>query len=120
MLAALTTLLAQVDVREAGTGATTCEGKNEAFCPGFVIDNVDDYVSPVLEHLVLFALGRLLGEALADRLLEFVLDAGDARLEFGQARFQLRLAGFDRDHDGPPARILSGLTPHVQPEPRKA
>ena len=65
MLAALTTLLAQVDVREAGTGATTCEGKNEAFCPGFVIDNIDDYVSPVLEHLVLVFASVLIGFVLA-------------------------------------------------------
>jgi osmoprotectant transport system permease protein len=61
VLATLTTVLAQVQIREPGTGATTCEGKNEAFCPSFVIDNIDDYVSPVLEHLVLVLASVLAG-----------------------------------------------------------
>jgi osmoprotectant transport system permease protein len=65
VLATLTTVLAQVQVREPGTGATTCEGKNEAFCPSFVIDNIDDYVSPVLEHLVLVFASVLIGFVLA-------------------------------------------------------
>ena len=68
MLATLTTLLGQVQIREAGTGATTCEGKNEAFCPSFVIDNIDDYVSPVAEHLVL-----VLASVLAGFLVAMVL-----------------------------------------------
>ena len=37
-------------VREAGQGATTCEGKNEGVLPDYVIDNIDDYVSPTVEH----------------------------------------------------------------------
>jgi osmoprotectant transport system permease protein len=53
MLAAAATLLADVQIRAPGTGPTTCEGKNDAFCPGFVADNIDDYVSPLLEHIVL-------------------------------------------------------------------
>ena len=68
MLATLTTLLGQVQIREAGTGATTCEGKNEAFCPSFVLDNIDDYVSPVAEHLVL-----VLASVLAGFLVAMVL-----------------------------------------------
>lgn len=68
MLATLTTLLGQVQIREPGTGATTCEGKNEAFCPSFVIDNIDDYVSPVAEHLVL-----VLASVLAGFLVAMVL-----------------------------------------------
>ena len=68
MLATLTTLLAQVQIREAGSGATTCQGKNEAFCPSYVIDNIDDYVSPVLEHLVL-----VLASVLAGFLVAMVL-----------------------------------------------
>jgi osmoprotectant transport system permease protein len=61
MFVALAQLLAQVDIREAGQGATTCEGKNEAFCPGYVIDNADDYVSPVLEHVELVVISVLIG-----------------------------------------------------------
>ena len=57
----LPTLLAQFQVREGGQGATTCQGKNEAFCPNFVLDNIDDYVSPTLEHVVLVLASVLLG-----------------------------------------------------------
>jgi osmoprotectant transport system permease protein len=65
MPAAAATLLADVDVREPGTGATTCEGKNEAFCPGFVADNIDDYVTPLVEHVVLVLGSVLAGFAVA-------------------------------------------------------
>jgi len=58
-------LLAQVQIREAGSGATTCEGKNDAFCPGFVIDNINDYVSPFLEHIVLVLASVLAGFVVA-------------------------------------------------------
>ena len=63
--APLISLLAQVQVREAGTGPTTCQGKNEAFCPGYVLDNIDDYVSPTLEHVYLVVASVLLGFAVA-------------------------------------------------------
>lgn len=66
--ATFTSLLAQVDVREAGSGATTCEGKNEGFCPSFVLDNIDDYVSPFLEHIVL-----VLGSVLAGFVVAMIL-----------------------------------------------
>jgi osmoprotectant transport system permease protein len=62
MLPAAAQLLAQViDIRDPGEGPTTCEGKNEAFCPGFVLDNIDDYVSPVVEHLILVAVSVAIG-----------------------------------------------------------
>ena len=41
MFTALINLLGQLEIRDAGSGATTCEGKNEAFCPSYVIDNTD-------------------------------------------------------------------------------
>jgi osmoprotectant transport system permease protein len=65
MLGFVLPLLAQVQIREAGSGATTCEGKNDAFCPGFVIDNIDDYVSPFLEHIVLVLASVLAGFVVA-------------------------------------------------------
>jgi len=65
MLAAAATLLAQVEIRAPGTGPTTCQGKNEAFCPGFVIDNIGDYVSPFLEHVLLVLGSVLAGFAVA-------------------------------------------------------
>lgn len=65
MLATITPLLAQVEIRAPGTGPTTCEGKNLAFCPGYVIDNINDYVSPLLEHILLVAGSVLIGFLLA-------------------------------------------------------
>jgi osmoprotectant transport system permease protein len=63
--AALTPLLAQVQIRAPGTGPTTCEGKNDAFCPGYFFDNIDDYVKPTLEHVELVLLSVLAGFVVA-------------------------------------------------------
>jgi osmoprotectant transport system permease protein len=65
MLASFVPILAQVQVREAGTGPTTCEGKNDAFCPGFFFDNIDDYVSPTLQHLEIVLVSVAIGFVLA-------------------------------------------------------
>jgi osmoprotectant transport system permease protein len=61
----LTSLLAQVQVRAPGTGPTTCQGKNLWFCPGYVLDNIDDYVRPTLEHVELVVVSVLLGFLIA-------------------------------------------------------
>ncbi|MFN8150637.1 MAG: ABC transporter permease [Solirubrobacterales bacterium] len=61
----LVPLVAQFEVREAGQGATTCEGKNETFCPNYFFDNINDYVKPTLEHVELVLLGVVLGFAVA-------------------------------------------------------
>ncbi len=58
-------LLAQVEVREAGQGATTCQGRNQGFCTQYVLDNLDDYTRPTLEHLELVVLSVLLGFVVA-------------------------------------------------------
>jgi osmoprotectant transport system permease protein len=68
MLAAAATLLADVEIRAPGTGPTTCEGKNEAFCPGCVADNIGDYISPLLEHIVL-----VVGSVLAGFVIAMIL-----------------------------------------------
>ena len=65
MLADLAPILAQVDVREAGQGATTCVGKNEGFCLDYVVDNLSDYVDPTLEHAFMVIVSVLAGLALA-------------------------------------------------------
>ncbi len=57
--------LAQIVPREAGEGATTCQGKNEGFCLDFVLDNIGDYMAPTLEHLVLVAISVIAGLVLA-------------------------------------------------------
>ena len=65
MLATLGSLLAQFEIREPGTGPTTCEGKNEVFCPGYFLDNIDDYLSPLFEHILLVVGSVLIGFLLA-------------------------------------------------------
>lgn len=64
MLDALVTL-AQVDVRDAGSGATTCVGKNETFCWDYAIDNIGDYVTPTLEHIFLVVASVIAGFVVA-------------------------------------------------------
>jgi len=61
----LAPLLAQIEVREQGSGATTCQGRNEGFCWDFAIDNIGDYVPPTVEHLILVASSVALGLVLA-------------------------------------------------------
>jgi osmoprotectant transport system permease protein len=74
MLATLTGLLpvaqaADDFVREPGQGAESCVGQNDTVCIGWLVDNVDRYVTPTLEHLVLVvipvAAGFLIAMALA-------------------------------------------------------
>lgn len=65
LAAQISTLLAQVDVREAGQGATTCQGKNDTVCFNFIFDNVDDYTQPTVDHLELVILGVVLGFVVA-------------------------------------------------------
>ena len=40
-------------VREAGEGGTSCVAKNDTVCISWAIENIDRYVTPTLEHLVL-------------------------------------------------------------------
>jgi osmoprotectant transport system permease protein len=71
MLAPLATVLVPLAqagegfVREAGSGATTCEGKNDTFCFGYAVDHIGDYVNPTLEHLFLVAASVLVGLVVA-------------------------------------------------------
>lgn len=57
--------LAQVDVREEGSGATTCVGRNEGFCWDYAIDNIGDYVTPTLEHVFLVVASVVAGFLIA-------------------------------------------------------
>ena len=46
-------------VREPGEASTECVAENDTVCIGWAIDNIDRYVTPTLEHLVLVVvLGR--------------------------------------------------------------
>jgi osmoprotectant transport system permease protein len=42
-----------------------CIAQNEAFCPEWAIDNIDRYLSPALEHIVLVAVSVAAGFAIA-------------------------------------------------------
>jgi len=68
LLANLALPLAQAGegfVREAGQGATTCEGKNETFCWGYALEHLGDYLTPTLEHLFLVAVSVVAGLLIA-------------------------------------------------------
>jgi osmoprotectant transport system permease protein len=60
-LAQLAPILAQIDPRGEGAGATTCQGKNEGFCVDYFVDHLSDYVQPTLDHLWLVLLGVVFG-----------------------------------------------------------
>jgi osmoprotectant transport system permease protein len=45
-------LLAQTEIRDR-SGPPSCEQANEFFCPGWLAENLDRYVDPTLQHLVL-------------------------------------------------------------------
>jgi len=64
-LTALPHLLADVEVRGEGAGASTCEGKNEGFCTGYFLDHLDKYTQPTLVHIELVVLGVVLGFVVA-------------------------------------------------------
>lgn len=52
-------------VREPGQGATSCVAKNDTVCIDWAIDNLDRYVTPTLEHLVLVSVSVAAGFAIA-------------------------------------------------------
>lgn len=64
---ALATPLAQGDFfTERGPGTeASCVAENETVCLGWAIDNIDRWVTPTLEHLVIVALSVLFGFVIA-------------------------------------------------------
>lgn len=61
----LPTLLAQIQPRGEGAGATTCEGRNEGFCANYFFDHLGDYLEDTLVHLEMVLLGVALGFVVA-------------------------------------------------------
>ena len=57
-------LLAQVEIRDR-SGPPSCQQANDFFCPGWVAENYDRYVDPVLQHLVLVGTSVAAGFAIA-------------------------------------------------------
>ncbi len=64
-LTGLLPLLADVELRGEGAGASTCQGKNEGFCTGYFVDHIGDYTEPTLVHLELVLLGVAFGFVVA-------------------------------------------------------
>ena len=64
-LTGLLPLLADVELRGEGAGATTCQGRNEGFCTGYFVDHIGDYTEPTLVHLELVLLGVAFGFVVA-------------------------------------------------------
>ena len=72
MLASLATLLAQVEIRDPGTGRDDLRGQERGLLlRASSLDNIDDYVSPLLEHFVLVARSVLAGFLIAMALAIF-------------------------------------------------
>jgi osmoprotectant transport system permease protein len=65
-LASLLTMAAADDfVREKGQGATSCVAKNESVCFDWIADNIDRFVTPTLQHLLLVGASVAVGFVVA-------------------------------------------------------
>jgi osmoprotectant transport system permease protein len=52
-------------VRDPEDAATSCVAENDTICPQWAIENIDRYVTPTLEHLVLVLVPVAIGFAIA-------------------------------------------------------
>jgi osmoprotectant transport system permease protein len=52
-------------VRPPGEGPTSCVGENSTVCVGWALDNIDRWVTPTLEHLLLVSASVAAGFAIA-------------------------------------------------------
>jgi len=52
-------------VRDPAEASTECVAKNDTVCIGWALENIDRYVTPTLEHLVLVVVSVLAGFAIA-------------------------------------------------------
>ena len=61
------TVVAQGDgfVRDPEQSDTSCVAENDTVCPGWAIDNLDRWVTPTLEHLLLVGVSVVAGFAIA-------------------------------------------------------
>ena len=57
--------LAQVEIRDRSGESANCVQDNGTFCFEWAVDNLDRYVTPLLEHLVLVTVSVVLGFLLA-------------------------------------------------------
>jgi osmoprotectant transport system permease protein len=56
----MTALLAQVQLRDRSTGEASCVADN-GFCPGWIVDNFDRYVDPLVQHVFLTVVSVAIG-----------------------------------------------------------
>lgn len=57
-------MLAQLEIRDRGTGDAQCVAEN-GFCPAWIADNLDRYREPLLQHLELTVLAIAIGFAIS-------------------------------------------------------
>lgn len=62
MTATVTTLLAALELRERGAGSCV---ENNGFCPGWIVDNFDRYLTPLWQHVELTLLSVAAGFVIA-------------------------------------------------------
>lgn len=58
-------LLAQIEIQDRSGEAATCVARNGFYCPGWVVDNIDTFFSPTLEHLKLVVISVAIGFLIA-------------------------------------------------------
>ena len=56
--------VAQVQIRDRSAGDASCVADN-GFCPGWIVDNFDRYVDPLLQHVFLTVVAVAIGFALS-------------------------------------------------------
>ena len=60
----MTPLLAQVEIQDRSAGEASCVADN-GFCPGWIADNFDRYVDPLLQHVFLTVVSVAIGFAIS-------------------------------------------------------
>jgi osmoprotectant transport system permease protein len=58
-------LLAQIEIQDRSGEGATCVSRNGFYCPDWVIDNLDTFVTPTLQHAKLVALSIAFGFLIA-------------------------------------------------------
>ncbi|HKJ35674.1 MAG TPA: ABC transporter permease, partial [Solirubrobacterales bacterium] len=55
----------QIELRDRSGEAASCVAENNFYCPGWVIDNIDQFATPTAEHVKLVVISVTIGFAIA-------------------------------------------------------
>lgn len=55
----------QIEIRERGGEDASCVAENKFYCPDWVVDNIDQFVTPTVEHVILVVVSIGIGFAIA-------------------------------------------------------